>query len=61
MLGGVPAFLERLSDYHTMSVDLRQHFFRQVGMFRSESMVLINGPGERHPYIRIGAAGRCDG
>jgi hypothetical protein len=60
MLGGVPAFLERLSDQHTMSVDLRQHFFRQVGMFRSESMVLINGPGERHPYMRIGAAGHCD-
>jgi hypothetical protein len=42
VLGGVPAYLERFDDHHSLSANIRRHLFRRTGMFRSEPLVLIS-------------------
>jgi len=41
ILGGVPAYLERFSDTHSLSENVRQHLFREIGLFRTDPDYLI--------------------
>jgi len=42
VLGGVPAYLERFDSNQSITENIRQHLFQQIGMFRSEPLVLIS-------------------
>ena len=41
MLGGVPAYLEQFSDDLSLSANVRQHLFRETGLFRTDPDYLI--------------------
>lgn len=41
MLGGVPAYLEQFSDNLSLSANVRQHLFRETGLFRTDPDYLI--------------------
>ncbi len=41
MLGGVPAYLEQFSDRLSLSANVRQHLFRETGLFRTDPDYLI--------------------
>jgi AAA+ ATPase superfamily predicted ATPase len=41
MLGGVPAYLEQFSDALSLSTNVRQHLFRETGLFRTDPDYLI--------------------
>lgn len=42
ILGGVPAYLERFDDRHTLKANVQTHLFDRTGMFRSEPVVLLS-------------------
>jgi AAA+ ATPase superfamily predicted ATPase len=41
MLGGVPAYLEQFSDSVSLAVNVREHLFRETGLFRTDPDYLI--------------------
>jgi hypothetical protein len=41
MLGGVPAYLEQFFDDLSLSANVRQHLFRETGLFRTDPDYLI--------------------
>jgi hypothetical protein len=41
MVGGVPAYLEQFSDDMSLSANVRQHLFRETGLFRTDPDYLI--------------------
>jgi hypothetical protein len=41
MLGGVPAYLEQFSDSLSLAANVREHLFREAGLFRTDPDYLI--------------------
>lgn len=50
ILGGVPAYLEQFTDESSILQNLRQHLFRETGLFRSDPDYLI---GEQVRDLRV--------